>query len=205
MDIGIIDYGMGNIGSIFNMIKKTGHSPKIVADNKNIFDYSKLILPGVGNFAAGSQRLKDQNFVKSIREFSKIKENKILGICLGMQLLFDSSEEGIGNGLGLIEGSVIRFKGLEEKFKIPHMGWNFLEVNKINSKILRYTDKEARFYFVHSYYVIPKNKDHILSFSSYGNIKFPCIVNKDNVFGTQFHPEKSHKYGFSLLRGFCEL
>jgi imidazole glycerol-phosphate synthase subunit HisH len=200
--ITIIDYGMGNLGSIKNMLKKIGFASIISNDKEEIMKAEKIIIPGVGAFNKAMENLKKLELIEVLR--SKTLNNKVptLGICLGMQLLADSSEEGNIEGLGLVPGRVTHFN-LEEKYKVPHMGWNNVEI--VNDSILFKTDlPEHRFYFVHSYYYQCKDQKHVIGESQYG-IKFTCAVQNGNIFGTQFHPEKSHKYGMRLLKSFAEL
>ena len=202
--IAIINYEMGNIGSIVNMIKKIGFEVSVVNDPQKLTYYDYLILPGVGNFERGVNQLKDLNFYDFLSSEIKTSDTKLLGICLGMQLLFDSSEEGEGEGLGLIRGKVKKFENLDAASKIPHMGWNFIKKKK-KLGIFDFCEKNSRFYFVHSYFCDPENLEDVSATSTYGGKEFSSIVNFSNIYGTQFHPEKSHKFGFQLLKGFLNL
>ncbi|MCX6166225.1 MAG: imidazole glycerol phosphate synthase subunit HisH [Ignavibacteriae bacterium] len=203
--IAIIDYGMGNVGSIQNMIKKFTKDVIITSDHEIIKKASKLILPGVGSFDNGMKNLDKLNLIQLLNE--KVLEEKIpvLGICLGMQLLTNESEEGILDGLKWINGKTIRFKFHDNtnSLKVPHMGWNY--VKKIcDSKLFDNMHYDSRFYFVHSYYVVCENEADVISKTLYG-IEFVSALQKENIFGTQFHPEKSHKYGMQLIKNFVEL
>lgn len=202
--ITIIDLGIGNTGAVKNMLKKVGHQCVITSDHQAISDASKLILPGVGTFDVGMSRLEQLDLIELLTR--KVIEEKIpvLGICLGMQLLSRSSEEGTKPGLSWIEADVIRFNwdNTDIKLKIPHMGWTELQLKK-ESKLFETTDVLQRFYFVHSYHVKCDRLEDVLGESVYG-IPFTAAIEKENIFGVQFHPEKSHKYGMSLLRRFAE-
>jgi len=200
----ILDYGMGNPGSIQNMIRKIGEFAVISIDKEVISKATAIILPGVGSFDNGMIKLLELDVLDIVKR--RVIQDKIpfLGICLGMQLLFEKSEEGNLPGLGWIPGEVKKFDftGLEKNIclKIPHMGWN--EVKVVNSnKIFDKLDDMARFYFVHSYHVVCKYSDHILATTNYGYV-FASVVKKDNIWGTQFHPEKSHRFGLLLLSNF---
>jgi len=201
-EIQIIDVGVGNIASVFNMLKRIGAKSSLVSDPQKILLSSKIILPGVGSFDAGINALKQHGMDEAILEVSN-RGNYILGICLGMQLLFDRSEEGVLPGLGLISGRVDRMKPQDKSFKIPHMGWNVIQPVKESSLFLQ-DDKEQRFYFVHSYHVVCDNPSNITALVSHG-YDFTCAVQRDNILGVQFHPEKSHHFGMALMKKFIEL
>lgn len=201
--ITIIDYGLGNTGSILNMLKKINTKAIISSRIEDIKAADKLILPGVGAFDNGISSLNERGFIKLLHE--RIIENKvpILGICLGMQLLTKSSEEGNFKGLGFINAKTIKFKFNNNNLKIPNMGWNFINQEK-ESKLLLGLDRNSRFYFVHSYYVACEEKEDILATTVYG-FPFVSAFEVKNIFGVQFHPEKSHKFGMQLLKNFTEL
>jgi glutamine amidotransferase len=201
-EIVIIDYGLGNIGSAYNMIKRAGGNAIITSDKDKILKSKKVLLPGVGSFDSGMQNLIEKGLVDVIKEFLNFDENYLLGICLGMQLLFEKSEEGNLNGLDLIKGHVAKFNEDNLNIKIPHMGWNTIDIKK-ESPLLD-SMSNSRFYFVHSYYVNCKNDSDIVATTKYG-IDFTSIVNNKNVFGAQFHPEKSHKFGLQLISNFIQL
>ena len=200
----IIDYGLGNLNSVGNMISKCGGSPVFIKEVSELSMKERIILPGVGAFNKGMKNLNDRDFIPLLNEAVKVNKVPILGICLGMQLLFDSSEEGNSDGLGWIPGSVIKFSFKNDvNLKIPHMGWNTVEIKK-ESKLIKMTEKELRFYFVHSYHANCKNKEDILMSTVHGQT-FVSAVEKDNIFGAQFHPEKSHRFGMKLLTNFLKI
>ena len=200
----IIDYGIGNLASVLNMFKKIGVKDVVVSSDKEVIaKATKLLLPGVGAFDAGMTNLENSGLIPILNK--KVLEGKtpILGICLGMQLLTKRSEEGTKNGLGWIDAETVKFNlDPHLKLKVPHMGWNYIKVNKENPLI----DKESksRFYFVHSYYVKCIDEDQSIATSNFG-IDFTCMVNKNNIYGAQFHPEKSLKFGMKLLENFSKL
>ncbi|MBM3206711.1 MAG: imidazole glycerol phosphate synthase subunit HisH [Candidatus Staskawiczbacteria bacterium] len=197
--ISIVDYDMGNLGSIKNMIKKIGYQSIITNDKMDLMNSDCIILPGVGSFDTGVKNLKKYDLYNYLKDIAKEKKIPILGICLGMQLMCKSSEEGEEIGLGLIDAISVKFAD-SEKLKIPHMGWSF--VQKIRPNILLDDFIESpRFYFVHSYYVKCNDDKDILGITNYG-IDFHSAFRKNNVFGVQFHPEKSHKFGITLLKSF---
>lgn len=198
VNVAIFDYGAGNIFSLKNSLEKIGATVDVITnfDKPNI--YSGLLLPGVGNFDPA---------IKSICKSSKtgfndyVKDNiPVLGICLGMEMFFDKSEEGNEKGLGIINGDVII---LPPSMKVPHMGWNNLEIKK-SGKILEGVNDNAWVYFVHSYSVKPTNSNVITAESDYG-IKVPAVVEQGNFFGTQFHPEKSGKVGKVMIQNFLDV
>lgn len=199
----IIDYKMGNVGSIANMLKKAGEDAVISSDIETIRKADKLIICGVGSFDFGMNNLRSGEFVEIIKEHAIIKKTPILGICLGMQLFSRKSEEGVSDGLGLIEGEVKKFKFENNNLKIPHMGWNTASVKK-EDPILSNMLTDFRFYFVHSYHFIPDNNEDVIAVTNYG-YDFASVVRKDNVIGVQFHPEKSHKFGMQLLKNFAQI
>jgi glutamine amidotransferase len=196
----VVNYGMGNMGSIVNMLKKLNVSAKISADPNEIMDARKVILPGVGSYDNAVLKLKDLNLFEVLRNKGNQPDDYLLGICLGMQLLGTDSEEGIEKGLNLIPGSVKEFKS-EMGLKVPHMGWN--EVSPIDKQVFENLD-ENRFYFVHSYYFNCVDKAMIAGQTKYG-IEFTSTIRKGNIIGAQFHPEKSHKFGMQFLSNFSKL
>lgn len=203
----ILDYGMGNSGSIQNMIKKLGGSAVISMDKELIKNASAIILPGVGSFDNGRRKLLSSDVFGVIKK--RVIEHKIpfLGICLGMQLLFEKSEEGDMPGLGWIHGEVKKFNftylDKNKHLKIPHMGWNKIKV-AVSNEIINKLENMARFYFIHSYHVVCKYSENIIATTHYG-YEFASIVKKENIFGMQFHPEKSHRYGLLLLSNFLNI
>lgn len=198
--IGIVNYGMGNVGSIKNMLKKIGHASEICGNPKELGAYDKLVLPGVGAFDNAMAKLHAGGFSEKIVEFAA-SGKPILGICLGMQLLANSSEEGQLDGLGLVTGQVMKFN-LGDEFKIPHMGWNTVRAFGDNPLLAKL--EINKFYFVHSYHFAADNEQNAIGKTNYG-LDFNCMVRKGNVYGAQFHPEKSHKYGMQLFKNFAAL
>lgn len=200
--IAILDYGIGNLKSIYNMFKKVGVESIITSDIETIKNADKYLLPGVGSFDHGINSLKNAPFFETLEK--EVLENKkpILGICLGMQLLTNSSEEGKEKGLGWIDAQTIKFDLEDKSLSIPHMGWN--KTNPTNTNDIFKNLEDNRFYFVHSYHVKCNYPDNVIATSHYG-FDFTCAVNRDNIFGVQFHPEKSHKFGMRLLKNFSDM
>lgn len=201
--ITIVDYGMGNLGSITNMFKYIGVSTKISSDPADIQNAEKLLLPGVGAFDEAMNRI-NQSGIKEILD-KKVLDEKIpiLGICLGMQLLTNSSEEGMSQGLGWIDAETLRFPKRKD-LKVPHMGWNVVSSMRDSPITNDFPKEESRFYFVHSYYVSVKNEDNSLLKTTYG-LEFDSAIQKNNIIGAQFHPEKSHKFGMIMFANFARL
>ncbi len=203
--ITIVNYGMGNLASILNMLRKVGVEATLSSSISDIEEADKLILPGVGAFQSGMKKLNDLGFVPALNNKVIKEKTPILGICLGMQLFTKKSEEGDLPGLGWIDAETIRFKFDETQtnMKVPHMGWN---VVKPNGQSCMFNDmpEDPRFYFVHSYHVECVDKRDILSTTHYG-YDFVSSVQRENIIGCQFHPEKSHKFGFKFLKNFVEL
>lgn len=201
--IHIVDYGLGNIASVVNMFKKLGVGTVVTSDPKELLKSDKVLLPGVGAFGAAMGRIDTSSLTDILKEKAIIHQVPFLGICLGMQLLASGSEESPGvQGLGLIPGNTLRFPQ-RRKLKVPHMGWNYVSVvnpNNLTKGIL----PDSRFYFVHSYRVVVENPDSRMLATSYGNY-FDSGICNGNIFGVQFHPEKSHKFGAALLRSFAEI
>jgi len=201
----LVDYGMGNHGSIINMLKKIGYQAKISSDPMVILEAEKLIFPGVGAFDNGMENLKSRDLIGVLNKAVLEKKTPVLGICLGMQLITRKSEEGTLPGLGWIDAETVHFDFEEEKqLKVPHMGWNTVDIKKDTILFKKMDDIEKRFYFVHSYHVACKNDFDIAATSTYG-ITFTSAIQNENIYATQFHPEKSHKFGMQVLRNFMEL
>lgn len=203
--IDILNYGMGNLGSISNMLNKLNIPNRIIDNPEDCIASKKIILPGVGHFSAGMQELNEKKWIPVLNELVQVKQIPVLGICLGMQLMTKYSEEGNVNGLGWIDAEVKKFCFADPKLKVPHMGWN--QVNLVNDSNLFKgfeTFDEIRFYHVHSYYVELENKCQEISNTYYGN-EFTTGFQKGNIYGVQFHPEKSHKFGLQVLKNFGEL
>ena len=204
MNIHIVNYGMGNIFSIQKKVLQEEASVSISSDPKDILKADKIILCGVGHFAKAMKNLTKLNLIDPLNDFATIHKKPVLGICLGMQLMANFSEEGYVDGLGWMDSSVKKFKTTEpQKFKIPHMGWNTITSMK-SSPLLGDISSEEEFYFVHSFYMQPHSKDIILTETDYIE-NFCSGVQKDNIFGVQFHPEKSHSAGRKLLKNFIAL
>ncbi len=202
--ITIIDYGAGNIGSVLNMIRHVGGQAEVTGDAAGVLGAKKILLPGVGSFDNAMTRLAGLGLVEPLKARAQ-SGVPFLGICLGMQLLANESEEGRMAGLGLIPGRVrrFRFEGEAAKLKIPHMGWN--RVAPVRAHPLgQGLEEGARFYFVHSYYFDCERDEDVLFRSVYGH-EFTSGVQRGNVMGVQFHPEKSHRYGMQLIRNFVGL
>ena len=201
----IIDYGAGNIKSIQNMLKRIGKSSVISDKPDDILKAGKLILPGVGHFDHGMRNLHKSGLIGVLNQ--RVLEEKVpfLGICLGAQLIGRGSQEGVEKGLGWVDMDVLKFEKTEigENLKIPHMGWNFVELKK-QSSLLKGLESGARFYFVHSYFMKVNKSEEVLSQTKHGK-PFDSAVEKDNIYGVQFHPEKSHKFGMQLLENFASL
>jgi len=197
----VLDYGVGNMGSVVNMLKKVGAICKVSNSPDEIMLAKKIILPGVGSFDHGMKKLRESELDKVLLEKSHDNECQIMGICLGMQLLTEGSEEGTLPGLGLISGVVKKFdKERYAHLKVPHMGWNIVTPKKTHY-LLDNLPLESRYYFVHSYYVSCNNSDDILLTTQYGN-EFVSAFQRNNIIGCQFHPEKSHRFGIQLFRNF---
>lgn len=205
----VIDYGVGNILSIKNAILYHGYSPHITNKKKDIESASHIILPGVGAFPEAMKKLKDLDLINPIHEAAN-KQTYLLGICLGMQLLFTSSEEfETTNGLNLIKGNIIKLDKFNSNFnlKLPNIGWRNCEIDskKNNISILKNLFSEDKFYFVHSYGLYNHDDDLNLVKSNYKNLEIPAVVNHKNIYGCQFHPEKSRVQGLKVLKNFLEL
>ena len=200
--IAILDYGLGNLGSISNMLKVIGEKSKITNDCESIRKSDGIILPGVGAFDAGMSKLNESGLSDVIKEEAG-KGKPILGICLGMQLLGNRSEEGSMPGLSLIPFECKKFNFEDKSLKIPHMGWDIVDFRK-QHPLVEGLIGQQRYYFVHSYYAACEDSDNVLMTCDYG-IEFACSVVKDNVMGVQFHPEKSHDFGLALLTNFVNI
>ncbi len=197
VSVAIFDYGAGNIFSLKNSLEREGATVEVITTFDKPNHYSGLLLPGVGNFDPAIKSIHDNSQIE-FKDF--VKDNTpVLGICLGMEMFFEKSEEGIERGLNVIDGEVIE---LPSTMKIPHMGWNNLEIKK-PGKILDGVNNNSWVYFVHSFRVKPVSSDVITAESDYG-IKVPAVVEKNNFFGTQFHPEKSGKIGSLMIKNFLE-
>ncbi len=199
MKTAILDYGAGNLRSIVNACKYLGTDAETVSNPSKLKSAEKIILPGVGNFGDAMRKL--EKFREVI--FEGVNNGiPFLGLCLGIQVILESSEESPrSGGLGVFKGAC---KRLPEDVKVPHMGWNSIEIVKKNIPILKGIPSGSYFYFVHSYYPVPKDKEIVAAITQYG-VKFPSVIAKDNVFATQFHPEKSGSSGLKILGNFLKL
>ena len=200
--IAILDYGLGNLGSISNMLKVIGEKSRITNNLDTIRNADGIILPGVGAFDAGMNKLNESGLAAVVKEEAS-KGKPILGICLGMQLLGNRSEEGTLQGLSLIPFECKRFSFEDKSLKIPHMGWDIVDFKK-QHPILEGLNGQQRYYFVHSYYAVCEKPENILMTCDYG-VEFTCAVVKDNIIGLQFHPEKSHDFGLAILSNFVKI
>jgi glutamine amidotransferase len=202
--ITIVNYGVGNLASIKNMLKKAGFESELATDAGTIEKASKIILPGIGAFDHCMTEFTKSGLRQAVTD--KVMKDKIplLGICVGLQMLMEDSEEGKEPGLGWIAGKTVKFR--QEKLrslKIPHMGWTNVRVEK-NTMLTEELGNQPRFYFVHSYHVQPAHRSDVMMTAEYG-YEFTAAVNRDNINGVQFHPEKSHKYGMKVLENFGRL
>ena len=198
----IVDIGVGNLGSIVNMFKKVGVKAEVSSNPEEFRSAEKIVLPGVGAFDEGMRRLEENGFIGPLNEMALDRKVPVIGICLGSQLLGKKSEEGERPGLGWIDMEVVRFpegRGL----RIPHMGWNVVKPTA-NDALFKGADDELRYYFVHSYHMKCARSEDIAGVTHYG-ADFISAVRHENIYGVQFHPEKSHRFGAALLKNFAEL
>jgi glutamine amidotransferase len=198
--IAILDYDMGNVASIKNMLEYLGFNAIITKDYEILNRSTHLILPGVGSFDQGMKNLHSNKLIEYLKDTKK----PLLGICLGMQLLGIDSEEGSEKGLNLIPFHNVKFKFSKKDLKVPHMGWNTIHLIDESNHLLKGMTSNDRFYFVHSYYANPIDEKTSIISTNYG-IDFTSGVNQNNIYGVQFHPEKSHQFGMKLLKNFGEI
>ncbi len=200
----IVDYEVGNLGSIINMFKKVGVKAIASSDPEVLQQADKLILPGVGAFDAGMNKLNEYGLVPLLSRLVLEKKTPVLGLCLGMQLMTRKSEEGQLGGLGWINAETVlfRFEADQAQLKIPHMGWNVLDIRRPHP-LVSDLGEETRFYFVHAYHVVCADPADVVAYTDYG-YPFASVVSTGNIMGAQFHPEKSHKFGMKLLKNFAE-
>lgn len=200
--IGIIDYGMGNLKSICNALESINEEYLISAYKYDLRKCSGLILPGVGSFKEGMFNLRKDGLYSVVKEVEGTGK-PLLGICLGMQLLFEKGYEGEETkGIGLLKGKVIKMD--EEKLRVPNIGWNSLNINK-DDKLVKGLKEESYMYYVHSYYADEYNEEDLVASSDYYGLNIPGIVRRGNIIGVQFHPEKSGEEGIKLLKNFCKI
>ena len=200
VNVAIFDYGAGNLFSLKAALERNGAQNVIIIHDMNSLDkFDGLVLPGVGNFDPAVKSIEPYKdiFIKSIEDFMPI-----LGICLGMEMLFNHSEEGTRDGLKILDGKVIILP--KKKVKVPHMGWNNLEIIKKETKLLQGIKDGSWAYFVHSYLIVPENESIVSATSQYG-VNIPAIVEEGNLYGTQFHPEKSGKLGALIMKNFLDV
>lgn len=201
----VIDYGMGNVGSVVNMLRKVGAETEASGDVDTVARATKLVLPGVGAFDAAMTRLRERDLVPVLNRRVLEEGVPILGICLGMQVMTESSEEGHEAGLGWFAGGTRRFRfdDQEPRLRVPHMGWNLVQPAR-PTPLFEGMYEEPRFYFVHSYHVTCRDDGDVMLTTEYG-YRFVSGIRRGNIFGVQFHPEKSHKFGMHLVRRFAEI
>lgn len=203
-NIVIIDYGMGNISSVKKQLERASVNVTVSNDSKVILNADKLILPGVGHFKKAMDNLNELGLIDVLNQKVIAQKTPVLGICLGMQLMADKSEEGSASGLGWIEGEVVRMKVTDSlRYKIPHVGWNSI-VQQKPSALNVHLEDDASMYFVHAYMFVAKNEVDILHTTSYENA-FTSAVSKDHIFGVQYHPEKSQDSGLQIFKNFIEI
>jgi imidazole glycerol-phosphate synthase subunit HisH len=200
----VVDYGMGNLGTVAAKIKKMDSSVVITSKEEEISRADKIILPGVGSFKAGMENLRNRNLIPVLDKKVIQEKTPILGICLGMQLFTKKSEEGFVDGLGWIDAETIRFRfqDNQNRLKIPHMGWNTITMHHPHP-LLGDLGDQPRFYFVHSYHARCENPENIAAMTEYG-YPFASVITRENIIGVQFHPERSHKFGMKILKNFIE-
>jgi imidazole glycerol-phosphate synthase subunit HisH len=200
--IAVIDYGIGNIGSILNMLRKIGVPCEATSNPDAIAQAEKIVLPGVGSFDAGMQALTDTNMAPAIRHAVRCRV-PLLGVCLGMQLMMESSAEGKLPGLGLVPGRCEKFVRHDRKLRVPHMGWN-ITTPVAGAALFDPKESELRYYFVHTYHVVCDDRSHVAATTEYG-VTFTSALQHRNVYGVQFHPEKSHRFGMDMFRRFAKV
>lgn len=201
----IVNYGLGNVQAFLNIYKRLNLPSKAAETADELMEADKIILPGVGAFDWAMTHLNKSGMRQTLEELTQTKNIPVLGICVGMQMMAERSEEGLLPGLGWIPGEVKRFDeaGFSQKTHLPHMGWNDV-TPRSEATLFQGIELDARFYFLHSYYFSPIEADHVLATTEY-NIEYASCVGRDNVYGVQFHPEKSHQWGIQLLKNFAEI
>lgn len=204
MNIVIVDYGMGNLNSVKRQFTRLRIDANITSKHSEILNADKVILPGVGHFENAMNNLRNLKLIDVLNEFALAKQKPILGICLGMQLMANQSEEGNSKGFGWFDADVVKFNVSDKlKYKIPHTGWNQIEIKK-QSSLMKNIPENSEFYFVHSYHFKNKNSEDTLNTTFY-DYTFTSAIEKNNISGVQYHPEKSHDIGGLLLKNFIEL
>ena len=201
-EISVLDYGAGNVNSVIRMIERAGGNARRISSPEEVSEAAKLILPGVGAFDYGMSQLQARGLIPALATAALEKSVPVLGICLGMQLMCAASEEGEMPGLGWIDAHVRRFSFEDDsRLRVPHMGWNTIQVPRSNP-LLPADAGEQRYYFVHSYFVACHNQEDSIATAHYGE-KFVAAFQRGNLFGVQFHPEKSHRFGLQLMNAFA--
>lgn len=200
--IAIIDYDIGNIAAVSNMLTRLGITSKVTADPADVESAQKIILPGNGSFDACMRNLRASGLIPILEKKVLVEKTPLLGICVGAQMLGRASEEGKELGLGWLEMQVQRFPDLPG-LRVPHMGWNSVRKGQHSNALVQKMEEDTRFYFVHSYYMKPAKHEDVMLESTYG-IEFAAGVCRENIFGVQFHPEKSHRFGKQLLASFAK-
>lgn len=205
MCIAIVDYGMGNLGSVLNMFRHIDVDARIVSDPSDVLTAERIVLPGVGAFDHGMRAIRDRGLIEPLHHMANDRQVPVLGICLGMQLVMDDSDEGGEPGFRWIPGRAVGFRFAEDErdLKVPHMGWNTISVLH-PTPLLEALGDEPRFYFVHSYHAECADAANVLATTRHG-YRFASVIGRDNIMGAQFHPEKSHKFGMQLLRNFAAM
>lgn len=203
--ITIVNYGLGNIRAFVNVYERLNISVKVANNSNQLKEATKIILPGVGSFDHAMGLLNNSGMRETLDELVLINKLPVIGICVGMQMMAESSEEGMEPGLGWIKAKVLKFDVSKLNYKphLPHMGWNNIIIRQHDSLLNTFFD-QSRFYFLHSYYFNPENRNEVIAESEYGE-KFCTVVKKHNIYGIQFHPEKSHHNGVQLLKNFSAL
>ena len=202
--LAIVDYGMGNLNSVKKKLDRLKTTASITSNPKDIIKADKIILVGVGHFAKAMKNIKELNLLDTLNEVAIIKKKPVLGICLGMQLMANDSEEGNSEGLGWLDANVRKMQVDDTlRFKIPHTGWNKITQSK-KSRLMKGIPESSEFYFVHSYHLMSNETSNILNETEYC-FKFTSAIEKNNIFGVQYHPEKSHDIGEVLLKNFISL
>ncbi|HYJ89719.1 MAG TPA: imidazole glycerol phosphate synthase subunit HisH [Pyrinomonadaceae bacterium] len=204
LTVAIVDYGTGNLHSVIRSLNRLGTNGTVASNSEEILRSDKIILPGVGHFGRAMQRMQSLGLVPALNHAVLVDKKPILGICLGMELMAKRGEEGDSEGLGWFNGEIVRFRIKNElKYKVPHIGWNQIHISK-DSRLMKDIPEASEFYFLHSFHFAMSDRSSILNETEY-EYTFPSAIEKDNIFGVQYHPEKSHDLGVQLLKNFLDL